>query len=263
MVAMMIDFIQNYFIGPIYTGEGYNVYNTIAYGLLLGVGIILAEELLRKLRIDINGRFVFGLLPFITLAAFLRSLVDARILPVSFFLITPGIFLTTFFIAVFALLIAKYLERSREIEYHKPLFAIGVILLIYPAALVLQNIAVPIYFVHIIILTGLSSGITFVIFKSLNFGKWEKYIVPAHMLDASATFLAVEYLGYFEEHVFENFLIQMSGSALVIYPLKITVLAIVLAMLRRLEGGYFWYFALMVLGYAPGLRDTLTIMLIG
>lgn len=260
---MMINFIQKYFITPIYTGEGYNVYNTIAYGLLLGVGIILAEKLLKRLKIEINGRFVFGLFPFITLAAFLRSLVDARILPVSFFLITPGIFLTTFFIAVFALLLAKYLERNQKIGYHKSLFAVGAVLLIYPAALVLQNIAAPIYFIYIILLTGFSSGITFVIFRTMDFGKWKKYIVLAHMLDASATFIAVEYLGYFEEHVFENFLIHIFGTALIIYPLKITVLAIVLAAIKRLEGGYFWYFALMVLGYSPGLRDTLTIVLLG
>lgn len=264
MVTMMIDFVQRYFIDPIYTGEGYNVYNTIVYGLFLGVGIILVENLLRRLKIDINGRFVFGLFPFITLAAFLRSLVDARILSKSFFLITPGIFLTTFFVAFFSLVIANYLERSRKIGYHKTLFSIGAVLLMYPAALVLQNIAAPIYFAYIMVLAGVFSGITFAIFRRLNFGKWEiQYIVPAHMLDASATFFAVEYLGYFEEHVFENFLIQVSGTALIIYPLKIIVLAIIFAMLKRLKVGHFWYFALMVLGYAPGLRDTLTIMLIG
>jgi uncharacterized membrane protein len=193
----------------------------------------------------------------------MRSLVDASILAKSFFFITPGIFLTTFFIAVLALVIAKFLERGRGIGYHKTLFVMGAVLLIYPAALVLQNVVAPFYFVYILALTGVSSGTTFVIFRRLDFGKWEKYIISAHMLDASATFLAVEYLGYFEEHVFENFLIQISGTALIIYPLKIIVLAIILAMLKRLEGGAFWYFALIVLGYAPGLRDTLTIILLG
>lgn len=263
-MVTMFEFVQRYFIDPIYTGEGYNVYNTIVYGLLLGVGIILADELLKKLKVQIDERFVFGVFPFLTLAAFLRSLVDAQILQRSFFLITPGIFLTTFFIAGFGLVVGKYLERGKGIEYHKTLFAIGAVLLVYPAALALQNIVAPIYFVYIMVLAGASSIITVVIFRWLNFKKWEiQYIVPAHMLDASATFLAVEYLGYFEEHVFENFLILLSGTALIIYPLKIAVLAIVLAVIRRLEGGYFWYFALMVLGYAPGLRDTLTIMLIG
>lgn len=261
---MMIEFIQRYFIEPIYTGEGYNAYNTIVYGLLLGVGIIVVENMLKKFKIDIDMRFAFGLFPFITMAAFLRSLVDAGILPTSFFLITPGIFLTTFFIAVFALVLAKYLERGRGIGYHKIMFVIGAVLLLYPGALVLQNVAAPVYFIYILILTALSSGVTLIIFRRLDVvGKWGDYIVAAHMLDASATFLAVEYLGYFEEHVFENFLILMFGTALIIYPLKMAVLAIVLATVKRLEGGNFWYFALMVLGYAPGLRDTLTILLRG
>lgn len=262
-MVTMIEFIQRYFIEPIYSGEGYNYYNTIVYGLLLGVGIILADDLLRKLKIDIDRRFAFGLFPFITLAAFLRSLVDAELLPRSFFLITPGIFITTFFIALISLLTAKYLERKQRIEYQKTMFAAGCVLLVYPVALVAQNVFAPIHFASIMALTVVSSLATFVIFKRLDFGEWEKYIVPAHMLDASATFLAVEYLGYFEEHVFENLLIQIVGTALVIYPLKIIVLGIILVMLRRMEGGTFWYFALVVLGYAPGLRDTLTIMLLG
>jgi uncharacterized membrane protein len=262
-MVTMFEFVQRYFIDPIYTGEGYNVYNTIVYGLLLGVGIILADELLKKLKIDINRQFMFGLFPFITLAAFLRSLVDAGILKKSFFFITPGIFLTTFFIAIFSLLIAKRLERKQKIEYQKSMFAFGSVLLIYPATLVAGNVVAPVHFVSIIALAAVSSWATFVIFKGLDFDRWERYIVPAHMLDASATFLAVEYLGYFEEHVFENFLIQIVGSALIIYPLKIIVLGIILTMLKRLGGGAFWYFALVVLGYAPGLRDTLTILLLG
>lgn len=262
-MVTMIEFIRRYFIDPIYSGEGYNVYNTIVYGLLLGVGIILADSLLRKLKVDIDRRFTFGLLPLITLAAVLRSLVDSEILPRSFLLITPGIFLTTFFIAVFSLLAAKYLERKKNIEYQKSMFAFGCVLLIYPVVLVLQNVIAPVHFASIIALTAVSSGATFVIFKRLDFNGWGKYIIPAHMLDASATFLAVEYLGYFEEHVFENLLIGMVGTALIIYPLKIIVLGIILTVLKRMEGGAFWYFALVVLGYAPGLRDTLTILLLG
>lgn len=260
----MIDFIQKYFIDPIYTGEGYNTYNTIVYGLLLGVGIILAENLLRKLKIDIGERFAFGMLPFISMAALVRSLVDAEVLPRSFFLITPGIFFTTFFMAITSLSLSKYLERAWGIGYHKTLFSIGAVLLAPLVMLVLQNIIAPVNLIYIIVLTGLSSAVTIVIFRGIKFTKKEiQFIVPAHMLDASATFLAVEYLGYFEEHVFENFLIQLLGTALVIFPLKIIVLAIVLTIIKRLESGYFWYFAIMVLGYAPGLRDTLTIVLLG
>lgn len=262
-MVTMFEFIERYFIAPIYSGEGYNVYNTVVYGLLLGVGIILADELLKKLRIEIDGRFVFALFPFLTLAAILRSLVDASVIGKSFFLITPGIFLTTFIIALLALFAAKYLERSRRIDYSSSMFVSGFVLLIYPSALVVQNIVAPLHFISIIVLTVVSSWITILIFRGLDVGKWGNYIIPAHMLDASATVLAVEYLGYFEEHVFEDFLIQAAGTAFVIFPLKIIVLAIVFTALKRVEAGPFWYFALVILGYAPGLRDTLTIMLVG
>jgi uncharacterized membrane protein len=262
-MVTMFEFIQRYFIEPIYSGEGYNVYNTVVYGLLLGVGIILTEDLLKKFKIEIDGRFAFALLPFLTLAAILRSLVDASVIGKSFFFITPGIFLTTFTITLLSLLGAKILERSRGIDYSSSMFVAGVVLLIYPGALVVQNIAAPIHFISIIVLTGVSSWLTILLFRGLDASKWGNYIIPAHMLDASATILAVEYLGYFEEHVFEDFLIQIAGTAFVIFPLKIIVLAIVFVALKRMEAGPFWYFALVILGYAPGLRDTLTIVLVG
>ena len=211
----------------------------------------------------IDVHFAFALLPFLTLAAILRSLVDASVIGKSFFLITPGIFLTTFAIALLALVVAKILERTRGIDYSNTMFIAGVVLLIYPLALVVQNVAAPIHFISIMALTVVSSGITILLLRGLDVGKWGNYIIPAHMLDASATVLAVEYLGYFEEHVFEDFLIQVVGTAFVIFPLKIIVLAIVFIALKKMEAGPFWYFALVILGYAPGLRDTLTIILVG
>ena len=259
----MFEFIERYFIEPIYSGEGYNVYNTVVYGLLLGVGIILTEDILKKFKITIDGRFAFALLPFLTLAAIMRSLVDASIIGKSFFFITPGIFLTTFTVALFTLLTAKYIERTRGIDYTSSMFVTGIVLLIYPVALVIQNVMAPIHFISIAALTVVSSWISILLFRELDIGKWGNYIIPAHMLDASATVLAVEYLGYFEEHVFEDFLIQITGTAFVIFPLKVVVLAIVFLALKKMEAGPFWYFALIILGYAPGLRDTLTIVLVG
>jgi len=89
-------------------------------------------------------------------------------------------------------------------------------------------------------------------------------VLIGHMLDASATIVAVEYLGYFEEHVFENWLIQAVGTAYVIYPAKAVALGAVFYAIRHwVENREFWYFAFFVLGFSPGLRDTLTILLLG
>lgn len=85
------------------------------------------------------------------------------------------------------------------------------------------------------------------------------------MLDASATFVGVNYFGYFEEHVVENFLIQFAGTALILFPFKIIVLFAAMSVVEKLEkeAQEFWYLAIFILGFAPGIRDVLTILLLG
>jgi uncharacterized membrane protein len=259
----MIDFIQKYFIEPIYQGTGYNVYNTIVYGLLLGLGIIAVDKLLRRLKVRIDMNFYIATLPFLTLASLLRSLTDAHILPTSFFLITPGIFLTIFFVTLSCLLAARIIERKKSIEYHKNMLACGLILVIPPSLLLLLNIFVWSPIIMIAGVTLASSVFLLALFKVLRIDKKEIYLMgSAHMLDASATFVGIQFYGYWEEHIFENYLISLGGP-LVIFPLKIIILLLIIYVLEKIENNSFWYFAIFLLGYAPGLRDTFKIMLLG
>ncbi|MFQ6136732.1 MAG: DUF63 family protein [Candidatus Hydrothermarchaeales archaeon] len=264
----MIEFIREYFINPIYQHSGYNVVNTVVYGLLLGIGIIGSERFLAQRRVKVNEKFLMAMLPFILLASVLRSLVDAEILPTSFFLITPGIFLTIFVLAVASLILGIYL-KGRE-EYHKTPLVVGSLFLIYPLFLALTNIIIlrPFFYVFIAFTISSSLALSLIHFSNLkNFkGQWIYGIFLAHFLDVSATFVGVDYFGYWEEHVFESFLISKFGTALVLFPLKFFVLLFIIYALQKLIEGEalnFWYFALFVLGLAPALRDTLTIMLVG
>ncbi len=264
---MMIGFIQKYFIDPIYQHSGYNTVNTIAYGLLLGVGIIGSDRLLSNKKVRIDERFLIATAPFIALAAVIRSLVDAELLPTSFFLITPGIFLSIFLLAGAAILIGIRLTGE---EYQKIPLIIGTILLIFPSYITVKNIVAPQALIYILIAFLLSSIATLALIHHLDIkdfkNPWVYSIFVAHFFDASATFIAVDYFGFWEEHVFENFLIQKVGTALILFPLKLIVLVIVIASIQKLvkkESLKFWYFAIFVLGMAPGIRDTLTVMLLG
>ena len=42
-------------------------------------------------------------------------------------------------------------------------------------------------------------------------------------MDASATYIGVDKLGYFSKHVAPSYLIQLTGTALVMYPLKLVI----------------------------------------
>jgi uncharacterized membrane protein len=86
------------------------------------------------------------------------------------------------------------------------------------------------------------------------------------MLDASSTYVGVDWFGYTEKHVLPNFLIDLAGTALVMYPLKLLILIPVLALiddalkdepsLKNLTK-----LALLTLGLAPALRNTIRLTL--
>lgn len=136
----MIDFLSKFFIDPIYQHSGYNIVNTVVYGILLGFGIIFSEKVVKRVGLKADRQFLIALLPFILFAAFLRSLVDANVLPTSFFLITPGIFLTVFFVTAISLVFGLFIQRRKNIRYHKIALPVGLILLIYPSTLLINNI---------------------------------------------------------------------------------------------------------------------------
>jgi uncharacterized membrane protein len=82
------------------------------------------------------------------------------------------------------------------------------------------------------------------------------------MLDASATFYGVTYLGYWELHVIPRMLINSFG-AWVLIPVKFAVFLIILYVLERERDENvknFVKFVLVVLGLAPALRDMLRML---
>ena len=90
-------------------------------------------------------------------------------------------------------------------------------------------------------------------------------IIYAHMLDASSTYYGVDWFGYYEKHVVPTFLIDLTGSAAIMFPLKLAILLPVLYMidksmqepsLRNLTK-----LTLITLGLAPAVRNTLRLAL--
>ena len=103
------------------------------------------------------------------------------------------------------------------------------------------------------------------------------FIVPvaillflAHFIDGAATYRGLDAHGYSEKHVLPTLLIELTGTAAVMLPLKFLV---VTAVVYLLDIGYAedlrdtptltWLVkvAIMVLGLAPGIRDTLRLVM--
>src|SRR3989344_9310669 len=122
----MIEFLQKYFINPIYTGEGYNIYNTLAYAIILILAAYGVYRLLKKLKIEIDRNFFLGILPFVAMGGALRSLQDANT-AVNPLFITPIIYITIIFIALASLVFSRLLESHTKFAYYKSWLAIGLI----------------------------------------------------------------------------------------------------------------------------------------
>lgn len=90
-------------------------------------------------------------------------------------------------------------------------------------------------------------------------------IIYAHMLDASSTYFGVDWFSYHEKHVIPTYLINLAGSAAIMFPLKLAVLLPVLYIVdRSLQEPSLRNLVkltLITLGLAPAVRNTLRLAL--
>ncbi len=91
-------------------------------------------------------------------------------------------------------------------------------------------------------------------------------LYASHFLDGAATWRGIDVHGYGEKHVIPSFLIELTGTASVMIPLKLAVVTFVVYLMEvalrdDLEDtpnlAWLVKVAVMVLGLAPGMRDML------
>ena len=95
-----------------------------------------------------------------------------------------------------------------------------------------------------------------------NWNSYNSQIIAAHLLDASAAFVAVSVIGgYRESSVFTSFLFsQMPGWVFI--PIKAAVIILVLHLVDKEnnnETRWLLKFALLVLGLGPGLHNLFSV----
>ncbi len=371
-------FVWKYFWGPVVADalghpvdgikEGYNIYNTLIYGLLLSLAISWVYVLLKKLRLEIDTVFIFALLPTVLSGGVYRAFEDTGLMryPGSVLFISPLIYVllalvvvsamvsahmpgkrawfrvawfwagkktgksgvlgglvgwalfmvvfystgfqralvgepggvptlvltasiplvSAFSVATVALYSGEKLRRSEEVAVLSAgtgVFVHGVLDIFLwfrfaagpgggvethpPEIAVITSLA--------LLMTFLVAGVLRALWAVLSRGFFwikEVYLRPlsvlilfAHLLDASATYRAISSYGYSEKHVLPSFLINLAGTPLVMYPLKLAVILPVLYIMekyiavelkdRTMVG--LLRLAVLVVGLAPGVRDML------
>jgi uncharacterized membrane protein len=269
------QFIDRYYISPIVnSGEGYNPVNTITYAIILGISLFAILKVMSVLKIRLDERFVISTAPYILLGASLRVIQDVGLLqpPLSYLFITPLVYVLAFVITAAVLLTCLALQHRRLVnDYSKPYFWAGVAGIVVVLALLSTKSFSRAWWAPIVIVL-LASAFTGTVYLIARHFRWEFLtnrlnvaILAAHMFDASSTFTAIDLVtGYAEKHVVPVFFINFTHTAAVMYALKLAVFIPVIYLIEKYfkDDPQLYYaikFVLLVLGFGPGIRNTLAL----
>lgn len=275
-------YIDKYYISGIINDTSYNPVDTLTYAIVLGISLFGVLKLLDKLNVKIDARFIISVIPYVIAGSSLRVLEDLKVFtpPLKYLFVTPLIYFFMFAVTVSILMIAINLEKGGKIRDYHTIFGIaGAVwaLINIIALLVAGNIENPFPATVILFLGIVSTGIVYFVFMQLDFklldDKVNISILFAHLLDASSTFIGMDWLNYYEKHVAPTFFIGLAGKftehpALVMFPLKLLVFIPVIYILdNKIEDEKEKKFigimklSILVLGLSPAVRNTLRILM--
>ena len=280
---MISDFIYKYYIDPIRYEQPYNVVETITYALFLIMAVYLIYRWFKNSGITIDGKFVLATLPWVIFGGVLRVVQDTHMIKgdIQFALVTPFIYVVIFFYAFFTILLSRYLEKSGITDNYLKIYAGAGIVSVIVAGLVLvawgsAHTRIDLSVVAIIL--SMATAATLAVWAFMRYVlKWQYVVEPLYitllfgqLLDASATSYGIDLhpgVKYIEQHVVGSGLIDLTGTAFVMFPLKLVVLfpaIYVMELYRKEANPAFWHLVLLAMitvGFAPGIRDMVRMVL--
>jgi len=286
---MISDFIYKYYIDPVKYGEPYNIVETLTYAIILIIGVYLLyrwfsnSTWLSEHGIKLDSSFILATLPYVVLGGVLRVIQDAGMVTGDwqYLIVTPPIYFVLFFFTLGTIFLGGYLRKNGLIKNFLPFYAgIGCMAVLVISLILLSwgmvHTRVDLFILSIIPLMAITA--TVMVWACMRYIlKWEYVSDPLYlvlifgqMLDASATSYGLTFhpaIHYIEQHVVGSNLIEMTGTAFVMFPLKLVVLfpAIYIMQLYRKEANpAFWHLvllAMIVVGLAPGIRDMIRMVL--
>lgn len=260
---MIQEFIEENFF---YLHPGYTSFNTIIFGLILGLIILGIIKIFNKINKDPLD-LIYSLIPIIIFGSTSRALVDNHIYPRIHLIATPGIYIFIGILTILILIISVKIEKHAHITYNEFIFIIGSIICIPNIILcIIHGINYKITIFELILWIVISS-LFFILRARINIlnNKGNLEILSAHIFDATSTFVAMDFFGYYEQHVLPTFMINLTGTALIMYPLKIIVIFMILYIVDKYiddkTANHMLKLAIFILGLAPGIRNFTTLIL--
>ncbi len=236
----------------------YTVQTTFLLGIVLVFLTYIFYNFCEKFKIKIDKNFAFGISMWVLLAAFVRVFEDANIYPKNFFTVTPGIIILFAIIILPVFLIGLWLEKNNKFSLWKTLSISALIpIIIHIPFLRIANF----YGVFLVLsIFGAIFAIMFFSNKIIGAGIFSFMALAAHMFDATTTFVAMQFFGYYEQHLLPTILINLSGPW-VMFLLKIIFIVPIIYLINKYSEEEnirkFLLLAIFVIGLAPALRNLL------
>lgn len=271
---MAQDLVYEYFCRPIIDPNvmGYNPVNTLVYAAILFLLVFyFIFPLLKHKSVKVDYRFVLALLPYIFFGASFRVLNDIGVfsktcnfLDANFYTFTPGIWLLTATLTIIGLLTAKKIAKD-ESEFYKVFGILGTILalpfLVYEFSKFSAWNGFMLVAVMVIVITLATKFVVNRFRKGFFADKLNSFVLAGQVLDGSATFVATNIYRCGEQH-------PLSAAVLGVNPGLFIIVKIALALLliyfidrdvKEKEYAGLIKMAAIILGWAPGTRDLLTL----
>ena len=267
------DFIQEYFLNPILDYSGYNIVNTLVYGIiLLVVAFYVVYPYFNKKGIKFNSGFAVAVLAFVLFGSTMRILEDLKIFPraadplnPAFYTITPGIYIVVGTFTILALIFSPWLSKKINKEAIKIFSAIGIAVAIPFVVFDFLNFKEPFYFALILLIWIIVMTVAYLIAKKLKpelvSDNLNLLADGGQALDGTATFVATQLLSCGEQHPLSNAILGFAPILFVLIKVAIAF-AIIYYVDKEIEDpnlrGFIKIF-IMILGFAPGIRDAFTV----
>ena len=286
---MISDFIYKYYIDPIKNGQAYNVVDTLTYAIILVICVYLlyrwmsASTYLAESGFSFDRNFILATVPYVILGGLLRVIEDTGMITSDwkYLLITPLIYFTLFFFVIGVMFVSRYLTLKGITASFIQFYAFAGVLAMIVASLVLCSFGMThngIDLVILAIIPLMAVTATAIVWAVMKYALGWTYVSDpvyitllfGQLLDASATSYGIDLhpsVQYVEQHVVGSALIGMTGTAFVMFPLKLIVLfpaVYVMQLYRKEANPAFWHLvllAMIVVGFAPGVRDMVRMVL--
>ncbi len=271
----MENLIYEYYVKPIWDHSGYNIVNTLTYAIIAIAAVFLIYRFMKG-RIKIDEKFITATLMFVLFGSTLRvvtdsidshifsaatpihqAILDSHLLDYGYFTVTPGIYVVVAALFILSAAILYRIKRMELLQY------VGIALWLPHFLLLLPFMKYAIYAVSVLALAAIPAYLAWRYFKNIPLA----LIVAGQALDGAATFFVIDYFSkisgiqYFEQHVFSAAIGALSGTFFTFYLLKVGISFSAAYLLSKekmdIEDLNYIALILIIMGFAPGIRDVL------